>query len=626
MGKHVVTAFICLLAFTVSSTAADFKAIPDALREAYKFDLANTFYADDAAFEADLEWLTGQIEALAGLKGRLAESPENLYTAYRVNDEVIPTWWKLWVFSYLTYATNTDKFEYYEKIERASGELDAKIQFVKTETQAIDDVTLERFYSENPDLKDYAFAIEEARRYIPYTLELPREETISTLSPYLTGWSERLYQACLDRTDFPDIVVDGDTLDVNINYSALINMKERSIRQRAWEGYFGSYAEHRDLYALNLIKAIEAKDKVATMRGYKNFPDSKFFDIFLDYDDVSAYYDEIARHAYIREEYDKVKARKIKAATGYDTLYIWDRTAEPEDFETPRFDIARATDLIKHSLSPLGEEYRVELGRLLDPANRRLDIVGGDKRVPGMFATGWPTGTWLFFSFSYNGYLSDISGLAHESGHAVHHAIQGNAGVRPLYSDGPSYVTESAAMTNELLLMLHLYENETDIKTKTYYLEQFLENILGLLTNNMFAHLELKIYEGIEDGSIKGADELDELAWEMVTPYSIYYDMHPQYKNVWSLISHYWEAPMYYVNYVIAQSLSMILVEKILNEPGFVDKYTALLRSGFDKPAPEVIKETTGIDMFDPKVLSSGFTMLEDKIAELQALYREMGI
>jgi oligoendopeptidase F len=421
-------------------------------------------------------------------------------------------------------------------------------------------------------------------------------------------------------------VVEGDTLDVNINYSALINMKDRSVRRRAWEGYFGSYAEHRDLYALNLIKAIEAKDKVATMRGYKNFPDSKFFEIFLDYDDVSAYHDEIAKHAYIREEYDKVKARKIRAATGYDTLYIWDRTAEPQDFETPRFDIAQATDLIKQSLSPLGEEYRAELTRLLDPANRRLDIVGGEKRVPGMFATGWPTGTWLFFSFSYNGYLSDISGLAHESGHAVHHAVQGNAGVRPLYADGPSYVTESAAMTNELLLMLFLYENETDIKTKTYYLEQFLENILGLLTNNMFAHLELKIYEGIEDGSIKGADELDELAWETVTPYSIYYDMHPQYENVWSLISHYWEAPMYYVNYVIAQSLSMILVEKILNEPGFVDKFDELLRSGFDKPAPEVIRETTGIDMFDPRVLSSGFTMLEDKIAELQALYREMGL
>jgi oligoendopeptidase F len=626
MGKRVILVIVCLMALATTAVAEDFEAIPDNLKEAYKFDLDGMFYADDAAYDADLEWLTGRIDELVALKGKLGDSADNLYQAYRINDEIIPTWWKLWIFSYLTFATNTDKYEYYERINQASGELEAKIQFVKTETQIIDDETLERFYREKPELSDYSFAIEQARRYIPYTLELPREETISALYPYLTGWSERLYQACMDRTEFPDIVVDGDTLNTNINYSALINKKDRAIRREAWEGYFGSMAQHRDLYALNLIKAIEANDKVATMRGYRNYPDSKFFEDFLSYDDVKAYYEEIARHAYIREEYDKVKAKKIKAATGYDSLYIWDRTAEPEDFVTPTFGIADATDMMKEALSPLGEEYLLELGELLDPANHRLDIVGGEKRVTGMFATGWPTGTWLFFSFSYNGYLSDISGLAHESGHAVHHAIQGKAGVRPTYTDGPSYVTESAAMTNELLMMLYLYEKETDLKTKTYYLEQFLENILGLLTNNMFAHLELKIYEGIEDGSITGPDDLDELAWETVTPYSIYYDLHPQYKNVWSLISHYWEAPMYYVHYVIAQSLSMIMVERVLNEPGFVDKYTALLESGFDKPAPEIIMETTGIDMFDPEVLSSGFRMLEDKIAELQALYRELGI
>jgi oligoendopeptidase F len=626
MGKHITLAAVFLLTVAFSAVAADFEAIPDALKEAYKFDLGKTFYSDEAGFDADLEWLTGEVDGLESLRGHLADSADNLYEAYRVNDEIIPTWWKLWVFSYLTYATNTGEYGYYERIEKVSGELDAKLQFVKTETQAIDDATLARFYREKPELKEFEFAIEQARRYIPYTLELPKEETLSTLNPYMTGWSERLYQACLDRTDFPDIVVGGDTLDVNINYSALINMKDRSVRRRAWEGYFGSMAEYRDLYSLDLIKAVQARDKLATMHGFRNFPDSKLFDIFLSYDDVSAYYEEIARRAYIREEYDRVKARKIKAATGYDTLYIWDRTAEPEDFQTPRFEITDACAAIKKALAPFGEEYNKELCALLNPANRRLDIVGGENRVPGMFATGWPTGTWFFFAYSYNGYLSEVSGLAHESGHAVHHTIQKNAGVMPTYSDGPSYVTEAAAITNELLLMHYLYENEKDLKTKTYYLEQFLEQILGLLTNNMFAHLELKIYEGIENGTIRTADDLDQLTWEMTTPYSIYYDKQPQYKNVWCIISHYYEAPMYYVNYVIAQSLSMILMDKILHEPGFVDKYIALLQSGFDKPAPEVIEETTGLDIFDPQLLSSGFKMIEDNIAELQALYREMGI
>ncbi len=429
MRKHVLAVLVCLMALSAPASAADFQAVPESLRDEYKFDLEGMFYADSAAFEADVEWLTARIQQIADLKGTLAASADNLYEAYRLNDEIIPTWWKLWVFSYLTYATDTDAYEYYERISRLSGDLEAKIQFVKIETQSIDDATLERFFREKPELADYAFAIEQARRYIPYTLELPREETISSLYPFLTGWSERLYQACIDRTDFPEIVVDGDTLSTKINYSALINSKDREVRRKTWQGYFGGMAEQRDLYALNLVKAIEARDKVATMRGYRNFPDSKFFDSFLSYDDVSAYHAEIARHAYIREEYDRVKAKKIRAATGYDTLYIWDRTAEPEDFETPHFDIVQATETMKKALSPLGEEYAIELGKLLDPTNRRLDIVGGEKRSTGAFSTGWPTGTWLFFSFSYNGYLSDVSTLVHESGRASNRST---ATVRPM--------------------------------------------------------------------------------------------------------------------------------------------------------------------------------------------------
>ena len=67
MGKHVVAAAICLLIFAASVIAADFEAIPDVLESGYKFDLEGMFYADDAGYEADLEWLTGEIEDILDL-------------------------------------------------------------------------------------------------------------------------------------------------------------------------------------------------------------------------------------------------------------------------------------------------------------------------------------------------------------------------------------------------------------------------------------------------------------------------------------------------------------------------------------------------------------------------------
>ena len=607
-------------------SATEFEPIPEADKEIYTFDLAKTLYADDAAFDADLEALTKDIGQLETLKDKVAASAENLYQAYYLSEKIVPTWDKLWVYGYLRFAINTDDYGPYEKIEKASGDLESRIQFVKTETQAIDDATLAEYFGQKSELEDYAFAIEEARRYRSYTLSLAEEELMAALSPHLGSWSEKLFQKLIDRTDYPDIVLDGDTLDVNLNYSVLINSKDRQVRKDAWEGYFRTAAEQRDLYAFTLVKAIETRNKVAQLKGFRNFAESKFFDLFLSYDDISAYFDEIAKHAHLRKEYEKVRAARIKADTGYETVHIWDRHVQAEDFDKPRFEIKQACSTIKTAMACVGDEYQQRLCDLLDPTNRRLDIVTGEKRVPGMFAIGYPGGAYQFFSQSYNGYFSEVRGLAHESGHVVHHMLQTDAGVRPIYFRGPQYLTESAAISSELIVGYYLYDKETDLKTKAYYLEQFLEDALGLLTNNMFANLELKIYEGVEAGSIKEADELDQLGYDMTTPYSMYYANYPEYKGVWSIIHHYFDAPMYNVNYVVAQSLALVLFDRILNEPGFAEDYVGMLKAGFSEPAPEVIEQTTGIYMLDPAVLSSGFAFIEQRIDELRQLYQDLGI
>ncbi|HVP58462.1 MAG TPA: M3 family metallopeptidase [bacterium] len=613
-----------ILIVTGQAAAADFQAVPEAQKSLYKFDLKRNFYADDAAFEADLAVLTGDITKLEALKGQVAKSADNLYQAYDLNEQAIPVWYKLWVYASLRYSVNTDDVSYRDKIEKISGDLDSRTQFVRTETQAIDDATLERFFREKPDLKTYAFAIEEARRYRPYTLPLDKEELLAELSPYLGSWQERLYQITLDRTNFPKIPLGGDSLDANLYFSVLINQGDRPTRKQAWEGYFHSLATGRDLYAFALTKGIDTRNKLAAMRGFKNYPDSRFFDLYLSYDDVSKFFNEIANHASLRKDYERIRQARIKAQTGYDTVYVWDRQVQAKGFVKPRFDISEASTIIKRVTQRFGPEYQQSLNQLLDPANGRLDIVSGPKRSPGMFSTGYPGAPYQFFAQTFNGYLYEVEGLAHESGHSIHHALQSRAGARPTYLDGPRYVTESIAITNEMLVGYELYSKEKDLEKKAYYLEQFLENALGLLTNNMYANLELKCYEGVEKGALQTADDLDSLTWKMVVPYSIYYESYPEYKCMWQTVHHYYDVPMYNVNYVYAQAIAMVMFDKILHERGFVAKYVKLLGSQFDRPAPEMLRETTGIDIHDPAILTAGFNSLKRQTEELRLLYAKL--
>lgn len=622
---RLLPAIVCAILLASSAVAGSkFEPIPESEKHLYTFDLQKNFYADDKAFEADFQKLITAIKQLENLKERIGASAENLYKAYKLEEELTPIWWKLWVYSYLRYAINTDDIEYLDQIEKESGDLEGRIQFIKTETQAIDDKTLERFFKSKPVLEEYRFAIERARRYKPYTLSLAEEQLMASLSPYLESWSEKLYQKLIDRTEFPRIVFGKDTLDIHLYYSVLINSKDRDVRRDTWRGYFTALAEQRDLYAFTLVKAIETRNKVAQIRGFRNYPEQKFFDLYLDYDHVSAYFDAIADKAYLRKEYERVRQQRIKSITGYDTVYIWDRTVQSEDFEKPRFTIKQASQLIIDATSVLGDEYKQKITKLLDPNNRLLDIVTGPKRVQGMFSTSYPGGTSQFFAQTFNGYLHEVTGLAHESGHAVHHMLQTKAGVRPTYYSGPQYLTESAAIVNELLIGYYLYREAEDRDLKIYYLEQFLEDVLGLLLNNMFANLELKIYEGIQSAEIKDADHLDQIAMKMTVPYSMYYDKHPEYKTMWASIHHYYDVPMYNVNYVIAQALALVFFDNILKEPGFVTKYIDMLKAGFDRPAPQLILDKTGIDPLDPQLVTSGFELIENLIGELDSLYSNM--
>ena len=622
-----VATIVCLLICPVS---ADFRPIPEDMEPLYHFRLQENFYPHDQAFEADLEKLISKIDELEDLKGHVTESADNLYRAYELSNELTPLWQKLWVYAYLRYAIDTNDMTLFTKIQTTSGDLESRIKFVRSEVQRMDDETYGKFRQRRPDLKRFAFAIQQDLRYRPHTLPLAQEEILSQVDPYLNPWVEELYQKCVDRTQFPDLFpVPGETLNVNLNYSRLINDTSRVVRQDTWQGYFRNMNTHRDIYAFALQKSVQTKNKLARMRGFQNYAESKYFNLFLTYDQVNNLYGQIAEHAGLNKKFQLLHQKGIKAATGYDTVYTWDRSVVPRGFEKPRWDIGQATDLIMEALAPLGQEYHDELASLLDPHQGRLDLVSGENRTPGAFAYGYAGAAWQFYCFAYEGYLGGVSGvttMAHEAGHAVHFKILANAGTEPLYYDGPNYVTETVAILNELLLIDYLYKGAGDLQMKIYFLEEFLKKATGVLSLNFIADLEATIYEQVAADQLKTADDFDALCREMGSKYNVYYQIHPEYQGIWNVIHHFYTVPMYNVNYVISSALSLKVLQELHKNPRFVDNYLRMVGHSFDRPAPQIIQETLGLDIGDRRLLSDCFRLIEDKIAELEGLYREAGV
>jgi len=617
-------AVIAALAFAhPAATQTPFQPIPPEAASKYRFDFPRNFFASPEAERAARSRLETLFKELESLKGKVAASPDNLLRALRLNDRVQSEFMRHYIYLYLRYATNTKNDTAREEQSKLGGEIDNRTAFLQQELMRIDDNSLARYMAARPALKPYAFVIESARRLRPHTLSLKEEELLGATYPLMTDWQGQLYQRGLDRTNFGKVKTPEGELDVYKQENTLSNSPDRPAREAGFKKMYAGLASQRDLYAFGMTRLVRTRDKVSQLRHYTGYPNEVHFGLYLRTPEVKALFERIAKAADFNKQYQQLRAAHVKKISGIEDVHVWDMSVIPPGLERPRFTIDQARDAIEKTLDPFGPEYGKELAALLDPANGRLDLAPGENRVPGAFAWGFPgSQISIFYSFNYEGFYDDVSTLAHEAGHGVHFQLMGNNHVLPTYTNGPNYFTESFAMFNELLLADRLYRTETDPLRKTFFLERFLQQAMAVFGITRQAALEQAMYDGVESGRLKTPEDFDKLTKELGSRYSIWYDREPELKNDWIVVHHYFDSPMYYVNYVYANFLALKYFELYERDPkAFVPKYIALVRNGFNAPPDTLLTKYLGIDLRDPKLVSDTIIVLDKRIKQLQSLY-----
>jgi oligoendopeptidase F len=130
------------------------------------------------------------------------------------------------------------------------------------------------------------------------------------------------------------------------------------------------------------------------------------------------------------------------------------------------------------------------------------------------------------------------------------------------------------------------------------------------------------MYDGVASGKLKTADDFDKLAKENGALYSIWFDKHAELKNEWIDIHHYYDSPMYYVNYVFAQMLAMKYYQMYTQNPQqFVPRYLALMKNGFNAPPTTLLKKFLDLNLKDPNFVSDALGVLTPRLKELEDLY-----
>jgi oligoendopeptidase F len=145
---------------------------------------------------------------------------------------------------------------------------------------------------------------------------------------------------------------------------------------------------------------------------------------------------------------------------------------------------------------------------------------------------------------------------------------------------------------------------------------------MGVFPITRQAKLEQEMYDGVAAGKLKTADDFDALAKRNGSRFSIWFDKHPEAAIEWIEVHHYYRTPMYYVNYVYANFLALKYFDMYSRDPqGFVSRYIALVRNGFNAAPSDLLRKFIGIDLRDPQLVPATFQLLEGRIKALQELY-----
>ena len=233
----------------------------------------------------------------------------------------------------------------------------------------------------------------------------------------------------------------------------LVTSGDLAIRRTALARRGATFDASAPVTATLLSTLVDIENRDAAAHGFHNAADQKYVSLALSDTLVDRTLAAVAAAAPVYRHYEQVVARHAERRLGLSSILYDEREIGAPPSAAVSFDQGR--QIILDALAPLGADYVRRFGRLLDPANGRLDLSGGPHRAnTGTSIVAYDAPVALYIT-SYTGSLGNLRVIAHEGGHAIHRELM-NADSLPVYErTGAHDLFEGYAIFNQWLLLDH---------------------------------------------------------------------------------------------------------------------------------------------------------------------------
>lgn len=574
-------------------------------------------YETPAKWNEELNKLKEEAPKLKDFEGKLGNK-EDLKAFLLLNEKLSRKLGKLYVYAHMRSHEDTSNPEMQSlvnKIDPYSAEFSSYTAYFVPEILSLKEGTIENFINEDKDLKQYKIYFEMILNEKPHILSKEIESVLASVSDCL-GAPESIYSMLTNSDMTFGEIVDESGRKVELtegNYISFIKSKDRKVREAAFKLLFGTYKKYENTLATSLTSSIKNFVFESKTRKYNSSLEASLKPNNIP---VEVYYNALktvdenmdALHRYVRIK---------KKLLNLEEIHMYDLYVPVIECKKEHLEYKDAISLVEEGLKPLGKEY-------LDIFNEGInegwiDVYENKGKRSGAYSWGsYDTMPYVLLNYNYE--LNDASTLAHEMGHSIHSYYTRKT--QPyIYGDYSLFCAEVASTTNEILLIHHLIEKETDKNKKLYLINQELEQIRTTVFRQlMFAEFELKTHEAIENGESLTSEVLCKM-WKDINIKYFGEDMNvdEEISIEWARIPHFY-SDFYVYQYATGYAAASSFANSILSKgEEAVEKYKGFLKAGGSMYPIDTLK-MAGVDMTTSKPLKDTldrFNELLDMLEEI---------
>ncbi len=576
----------------------------------YKWDLT-TIYKDDEQFLEMLEKIDKEITSLQPKD--VFKSGESLYNYLKNSDYLEMNLDKLYTYAHLNNDSDTTvaKYdEYVNKVRNIYQKYAQKTNFFEPQLLKINYKTIEKFYLECPELKEYEIYLKEIYRFKEHTLNEQEEAIIKELSKALNSSSDT-YEKLTDTDMTFGNIKDEKNKTVELtesNYAIYTHSKNRRVRRSAFKKLMNKYGEFIHTISSTYSGYVNTLNGISNVYKYSNPLEQSLFADDIDVEVYDTLIKTVHENMNVIYKYYNLRNKVLKLKKSH----LYDTYVELIDNDSANYSFSEAKEIVLKALSIFGDDYTKILEKAFD--EKWIDIYNNKGKRGGAYSSGsFLTNPFILMNFE--GKLNDISTLAHELGHSMHSyfSIKNNSYKNSNYQ---IFVAEIASTVNEMLLANYLLK-ESDEKTKILVLNNLLDLFKATIyRQTMFAEFEKKMVLDSKKGIILTSDYLCDNYYKLVKEYfgnNVIIDKEIQ--NEWARIPHFYY-DFYVYKYATGLSIaSYIAMEIFKGNQEMLKNYREFLKIG-GRMNPRESLMTLGIDITKKDVVLNAIKLFDSYIEE----------